>query len=72
VGGAAKEIIVQTAVSRLRQIALDRSKSKKSKSWMSADGNNINSDEDAANLIGDEFLCGEKVDAAFAAIVGPT
>ncbi len=38
---------------------------------MSADGDNINSNDDAANLIGDEYLCGEQVDAAFTAIVGP-
>ena len=34
---------------------------------MSADGEQI----DEANMIGDEYLCGERVDAAFAAIVGP-
>ena len=38
---------------------------------MSETGNQINSDEEAANMIGDEYLMGERVDAAFAAIVGP-
>ncbi len=38
---------------------------------MSADGDNINSDEDAANMIGDEFLDGQRVNAAFTAMVGP-
>ncbi len=37
---------------------------------MSVNGEKINSDEDAANLIGDEILDGELVGAAFAAIVG--
>ena len=38
---------------------------------MSADGDQINSDEDAANMIGAEMLRGVNVDAAFATITGP-
>ncbi len=38
---------------------------------MSADGDNINSDDDAANLIGDAILDRVHVGAAFAAAVGP-
>ncbi len=38
---------------------------------MSADGDQINSDEDAANMIGDEILDGVLVGAAFSAIAGP-
>jgi len=58
-----------------RESRVDRSyfdKSKKAKkSWMSADGDNLNSDEDAANMIGFEYLRGKEVGAAFSAIVGP-
>jgi hypothetical protein len=37
---------------------------------MSADGDHINSDEDAANMIGAEMLKGKRVDAAFATVAG--
>ncbi len=57
VGGAAKEIIAPTVENRAWIGRISTSPSpRKCKSWMSADG---------------EFLCGERVDAAFAAIVGP-
>jgi hypothetical protein len=53
--------------SRVDRSHFDKSKSKKSKSWMSADGDQI----DEVNMVGAEMLKGVRVDAAFATITGP-
>ena len=53
--------------SRVDRSHFDKSRSKKSKSWMSADGDQI----DEVNMVGAEMLKGVNVDAAFATITGP-